>query len=144
MWPLQQVPQLFKTRLIQFRPTTMAHKASNKRRRTDSIVPKESSSATPPVIFETPGLKPGVRLTVFSAAFHCHSVLLKLHSSYFRQFLDSPDKSDAPASIRLRYEYVSVMDKDGTWGLEPADKVDFFHSLDAVVLRAEDDVEHRH
>src|SRR6187402_2341564 len=48
--------------------------------------------AKSPIVFHTPGLKPDVRLMVFDEEFHVHSVLLKLHSAFFRKFLDSPDK----------------------------------------------------
>ncbi|KAH6711270.1 hypothetical protein BKA61DRAFT_577729 [Leptodontidium sp. MPI-SDFR-AT-0119] len=45
-----------------------------------------------PVVFTTPGYQTDVRLTVFDQDFHVHSVLLKIHSAFFRKFLDSPDK----------------------------------------------------
>jgi len=45
-----------------------------------------------PIVFHTPGFKPDVRLMVFDREFQVHSVLLKLHSAFFRKFLDSPDK----------------------------------------------------
>lgn len=45
-----------------------------------------------PIVFRWPGLNSDTRLTVFSQEFHVHSVLLKLHSAFFRKFLDSPDK----------------------------------------------------
>ena len=65
-------------------------------------------------------LKPDTRLTVLRQEFHVHSVILKLHSAFFRKFLDSEDKEVAPAFSAFRYDYVSVFDTDGTWGLEPA------------------------
>jgi hypothetical protein len=45
-----------------------------------------------PIIFQFPGLKLDVSLKVFEVEFHVHSMLLKLHSAFFRKFLDSPDK----------------------------------------------------
>ncbi|PMD62646.1 uncharacterized protein K444DRAFT_524777, partial [Hyaloscypha bicolor E] len=72
-----------------------------------------------PIIFKSPGLKPDVRLTVFGQVFHVHSIILKLHSNFFRKFLDSADKVAAPASASFQYDYVSVFDADGDWGLEP-------------------------
>jgi len=79
---------------------------------------------TEPIVFMSPGLKPDVRLMVFKQEFHVHSIILKLHSNYFRKFLDSPDKSDTPASALFRYEYVSVVDEeDKSWALDVAAKV---------------------
>ena len=49
--------------------------------------------ASKPIVFVTPGYQPDVRLVVFDQEFHVHSILLKLHSAYFRKFLDSPDKA---------------------------------------------------
>jgi hypothetical protein len=74
------------------------------------------------VVFSTPGMKPDTRLQVFSRIFHVHSVLLKLHSAFFRTFLDSPDKVP-DINGAFRYDYVSVVDADGTWGLEVRAKV---------------------
>ncbi|PVH87079.1 hypothetical protein DL98DRAFT_355713, partial [Cadophora sp. DSE1049] len=50
-------------------------------------------------VFTTPGYQPNVRLVVFDQEFHVHSILLKLHSAYFRKFLDSPDKAPKVANI---------------------------------------------
>lgn len=77
-----------------------------------------------PIIFKFPGLKVDTRLKVFGQEYHVHSHILKLYSAFFRTFLDSPDKTPAPASALFRYEYVSVVDDDGTWGLEVALKRD--------------------
>ncbi|KAG4428514.1 hypothetical protein IFR05_016003 [Cadophora sp. M221] len=46
-----------------------------------------------PVVFTTPDYQPDVHLSVFDQDFHVHSVFLKLHSAFFRKFLDSPDKA---------------------------------------------------
>ncbi|TVY18350.1 hypothetical protein LARI1_G004431 [Lachnellula arida] len=77
-----------------------------------------------PIIFKFPGLKVDTRLNVFGQEYHVHSNILKLYSAFFRTFLDSPDKTPAPASALFRYEYVSVIDDDGEWGLEVALKRD--------------------
>ncbi|KAH9215140.1 hypothetical protein DL95DRAFT_461401 [Leptodontidium sp. 2 PMI_412] len=50
-------------------------------------------NSMPPIVFSTPGLKPDTRLTVFEQEFQVHSLVLKLHSAFFRKFLDSPDKA---------------------------------------------------
>jgi len=54
-----------------------------------------------PIIFQSPGLKPEVSLKIFNVEFHVHSVLLKLHSAFFRKFLDSPDKIVPPADSTI-------------------------------------------
>lgn len=76
-----------------------------------------------PIIFKSPGLDPDVRLKVFEHEFHVHSVVLKLHSNYFRCFLDSPDKLGTSVSSSFRYNYISMIDPDGTWELESVEKV---------------------
>jgi hypothetical protein len=76
-----------------------------------------------PVVFISPGLKPDVRLVVFKTEYHVHFLILKLHSNYFRKFLDSPDKEAAPASAQFRYDYTSVIDDAGIWALEPTAQV---------------------
>jgi hypothetical protein len=93
--------------------------ASRKRPRAETIAEKGPA----PFIFVSPGLKPDTRLKVFKQEFHVHSLILKLHSNFFRKFLDSPDKPEGPASRYFQYEYVSVIDDDGMWALEPAAKV---------------------
>ncbi|KAH8801165.1 hypothetical protein F5882DRAFT_504648 [Hyaloscypha sp. PMI_1271] len=45
-----------------------------------------------PIVFQSLGLKPDVSMKVFDVEFHVHSALLKLHSAFFRKFLDSADK----------------------------------------------------
>lgn len=76
---------------------------------------------TKPIIFKAPGLGASdVRFKIFGREIHAHSILLKLHTGYFRTFLDSPDKSPLPASEPFRYEYVSVVDPDATWSLPTA------------------------
>jgi hypothetical protein len=77
-----------------------------------------------PVIFKSPGLKPDVRLRLFGIReFHVHASILKLHSNYFRKFLDSPEKTPAAPSALWKYDYVSVVDEDGEWGLEVCGQV---------------------
>ncbi|KAL3425287.1 hypothetical protein PVAG01_02078 [Phlyctema vagabunda] len=64
---------------------------------------------------------PDTRFIVFDKyEFHVHSIILKLHSAFFRRFLDSPDKIPAPNSAAFRYDWVSKIDGDGSWGLVAA------------------------
>lgn len=95
---------------------------------------KRSSDAVtgpPPIAFVSPGLQPDARLLVFDQEYHVHSLILKLHSAYFRRYLDSAEKDSetVDAAAQFKYEYVSVIDGDGVWGLEPVDKVSFEKSL---------------
>ncbi|CAG8955890.1 hypothetical protein HYFRA_00008740 [Hymenoscyphus fraxineus] len=84
----------------------------------------EDETTNVPKVYRLPGgLKPDVRLLVFDQEYHVHSTILKLHSNYFRRFLDSPDKTGEPASANFQYEYATVVDDDGTWALEPANKI---------------------
>lgn len=89
---------------------------------------KRSSDAVtgpPPITFVSPGLQLDARLLVFDQEYHVHSLVLKLHSAYFRRYLHSAEKDGeaAYAAAQFKYDYVSVIDEDGVWGLEPADKV---------------------
>ncbi|TGO37559.1 hypothetical protein BHYA_0094g00220 [Botrytis hyacinthi] len=61
---------------------------------------------------------------VIKQGFHVNSHILKERSVYFRKFLDSPDKQDEPVpdSALFRYDYSTVVDEDGTWGLETVAK----------------------
>jgi hypothetical protein len=68
------------------------------------------------VKFTSPGLKQDVRLKVFDIDSHVNSVILKLYSGFFRKFLDSPEKN-IPASAEFAYEWVTKIDKDGSWHL---------------------------
>ncbi|KAL3425289.1 hypothetical protein PVAG01_02080 [Phlyctema vagabunda] len=81
----------------------------------------ESTSGSPSQVVElkSPGIKPDTRLQVFTKTFHVHSIILKQHSRFFRTFMDSIDKSTAPAGL-WKYDYVAVCDDDGYWGLESA------------------------
>lgn len=68
------------------------------------------------IIFRVSGLQqPDTKLMVFATEIHIHSVLPKLHSGYFRKFLDSADKLAGPASAKFHYEYITAIDEDGTW-----------------------------
>jgi BTB/POZ domain len=67
----------------------------------------------PPIVFQAPGLKPDVCLKVFDQEFHVHSVLLKLHSEFFRKFHDSPDKAagGGDSASGFRYPWVTEVDE---------------------------------
>ena len=97
----------------------------NKKQKTDD------AAAPSPIVFQSPGLQPDVRLVVFDTEFHVHSIILKLYSAFFRKFLDSPDKAAAaeaaavnPSIIspelimpkKFKYEWVTKLDEDAESG----------------------------
>ena len=80
--------------------------------------------ATPePIVFTPPGLDSDMSIEVFKQIFHVNSMVLKSHSQFFRNFLDSPDKATAPDSATFRYDWVTQIDQDGTgWALTAKEK----------------------
>ncbi|THV46569.1 hypothetical protein BGAL_0376g00170 [Botrytis galanthina] len=67
-------------------------------------------------VFSIPDQKPDTRFVLFDETeIHLHSTVLKLHSAFFRKFLDSPDKKPAEPSAEFRYEWVSEIEEDGEW-----------------------------
>ncbi|RDW82795.1 hypothetical protein BP6252_03907 [Coleophoma cylindrospora] len=72
--------------------------------------------------FEWPGLEPDLRLEVFdSDEFHVHSTVMKLHSAFFRKFLNSPNKTaDQSVPVQqgtFKYTWITDVDEDGSWAL---------------------------
>jgi hypothetical protein len=89
------------------------------------------------MIINLPGYEVDTHVKVFNREIHVHSIILKLNSRFFRTFMDSADKTPAPASARFKYEYDAVADSDGkTWGLEAVAKVSYFHLLLSIVAQA--------
>lgn len=76
---------------------------------------KTDPFSNPPIAFHAPGLKPDVCLKVFDQDYHVHSVLLKLHSEFFRKFLDSPDKVALGNNSTggFTYTLITKVDEDG-------------------------------
>ncbi|KAF7903041.1 hypothetical protein EAF00_002943 [Botryotinia globosa] len=67
-------------------------------------------------VFSIPDQKSDTRFVLFDEReIHLHSTVLKLHSAFFRKFLDSPDKTPAEPSAEFRYEWVSEIEEDGEW-----------------------------
>ncbi|TEY60238.1 hypothetical protein BOTCAL_0183g00060 [Botryotinia calthae] len=76
-------------------------------------------------VYKLPGHKVDVKLLVFDHEIHCHSLILKLGSAYFRKFLDSADKTPASANATFKYEYITIQDTpDDIPSLEVAYKVE--------------------
>jgi hypothetical protein len=91
---------------------------------------KKQKTANAPIVFTCPGLVPDVSLKVFDDwEFHVHSVLLKVHSGFFRKSFDWADNAwrsgaiatssqttgmaGAVNAVGIRYEMVTQMEKDG-------------------------------
>lgn len=55
------------------------------------------------------------KIEIFGAELHVHSCILGCHSAWFRQYLDSPDKTPALPSAYFKHEYVAVVDDDEAW-----------------------------
>ena len=88
-------------------------------RNLDKMASAASSEAQAPVIFENFGMIPDVRLKVFDLEIQVHSGVLKEHSAFFRRFLDPANKEEesSVASGPFKYEWISKVDEDGSWGL---------------------------
>ncbi len=71
-----------------------------------------------PIIFQPPGLKPDVSLKVFDVSFYVHSVVLKLHSAFFRKFLDATNKTASPSTNGTLKLEASDSASDGTTPLK--------------------------
>jgi hypothetical protein len=82
------------------RSATMTQPSAKKQKTSDT------HTVTPmaPIIFKASDLKHDMQLKVFDQEFHVHSTMLKLHSAYFRKFLDSPEKPRATAWLRLSFD----------------------------------------
>lgn len=65
----------------------------------------------------------------FDTEFRVHSVVLKLYSAYFRRFLDAVKKTKGDGEM---YQYVTVIDSEVIWALEPASKVLTFSQAEEV------------
>jgi hypothetical protein len=107
-------------------PNTMPPKASKKRSRCDSALVE---AGPPPIKFISPGFTADTCITVFGQDYHVNSMILKLHSNYFRKFLDSADKPNAPATAIFKYNYTTVVDEDGIWAVEPKSTLSLRYSL---------------
>lgn len=65
------------------------------------------------------------KITVFNKVFHVHSTILKEKSLFFETFMDLPERPKTPESHpeKFKYDYVTVEDRDGSWGLEARNRV---------------------
>jgi hypothetical protein len=75
---------------------------------------KVESLPKSPIVFQLPGLKPDVSLKVFDDEFYVHPIVLKLHSAFFRKFLDSANKADSSSTNGAVNFYASNSASDGT------------------------------
>ncbi|TVY78171.1 hypothetical protein LSUE1_G004186 [Lachnellula suecica] len=83
--------------------------------------PPPAPPASPaPIVYALPDMS----IQVFSQTFHVNSSILKVHSAYFRTFLDSPDKvSQSDPDSEFKYEWVTHVDSDGkNWSITAKEK----------------------
>jgi BTB/POZ domain len=74
--------------------------------------------AKTPIVFKQTGLgAPDTSLVIFDQEFHVHSMLLKIHSAFFRKFMDSPDKVNSTTMQDFKYYWVAETEEDGEWHL---------------------------
>lgn len=103
-----------------------------KKQKTKVVAEEKEQTPKPPTVFQAAGLQPDVRLKVFDEQFIVHSPILKLYSTFFLKFLDSPDKQlnhdvvcPSLANGRIftvvpstfKYEWVTEVEDDGGWHL---------------------------
>ncbi|ESZ95767.1 hypothetical protein SBOR_3874 [Sclerotinia borealis F-4128] len=62
------------------------------------------------IFYKLLGHQVDVNLRVFNSEIHCHSLILKIGSAYFRKFLDSADKYATPYDPNFKYQYVTIQD----------------------------------
>ena len=79
--------------------------------------------ASNPIVFAASGFKPDVRIKVFEREFHVHSIVLKLHSAFFRMLFESDDRVPPASEETFQYDYISIPDVNGGWELEIATEV---------------------
>ncbi|KAH7319429.1 hypothetical protein BKA65DRAFT_569797 [Rhexocercosporidium sp. MPI-PUGE-AT-0058] len=84
---------------------------------TPSTITGPEAVPQPPILFKIEGMEPDTQLQVFDQPFLVHSPVLKLHSTFFRKFLDSPDKPTA-SSGKYWYSWVTKIKGGGSeWSL---------------------------
>jgi hypothetical protein len=66
------------------------------------------------ITFQSPGLKPDVSLKVFDVEFYVHSIVLKLHSTFFRKFLDAANKGASSSTKGIANPGARNSASDGT------------------------------
>lgn len=70
-----------------------------------------------PIIFSK-AVEPDTSLNVLGQEFHVHSYLLKHHSQFFRNFMDSPEKKVTSTNPKFKYEWSSRVEENGdSWAL---------------------------
>ena len=112
------------------------------KRKASTELPRLPSQAKA-IIFRLGKAKPDTRIKVFDQWFHVHSAILLVEAEWFKRFLISGDKANAPIAGAWKYgiyilkistyntpdwlsspsDYVTTVDQDGTWGLEASYKV---------------------
>lgn len=82
------------------------------------LAKKQKINPKKPITFKSAGMKPDIYFKVFDQEFHVTSMVLKLHSGFFRTFLD-PAGGKLPKSTQPGFtsEWFTRIDDDGTWEL---------------------------
>lgn len=75
-----------------------------------------------PVVFSGFGLAPNCRIQVLNKIYHCHSMILKLHSNFFRNHLEA---YRSRPFAQFQYECVSVVGRDGHCTIQPLEVVSY-------------------
>lgn len=75
-----------------------------------------------PISFTCLGDKADTSINVFGQEFQVHSRILKMHSAFFRRFMESttPPQLDQPGIV---YHYAAKVEPDGVWGVQPITEV---------------------
>jgi hypothetical protein len=76
------------------------------------------------VTFTIPDLPPDTKLEIYDRTFEVHSMVLRLHSGFFRKFLaykkGSSDESNSDSGFRHHFV---VKDDGDVWGFQPVEHV---------------------
>lgn len=101
---------------------------------------QKSAEGLPPIIFKLPGMKCDTRLLVFDQEFQVHSMILKLHSAFFRKFLDSAEKQNLPPPSTssfypsFKYNWVTAVDGDDGEGWHLVSSNEYVSTLCSLAL----------
>ncbi|TGO24739.1 hypothetical protein BPAE_0096g00450 [Botrytis paeoniae] len=84
-------------------------------------IDREDDGPASPIVhtFHLTGHEVDVKLSIFDELqLYVHSVVLKLHSAFFRRFLDSSNKNgNGENTGSFKYEWATVYNDDGSWSL---------------------------
>ena len=73
--------------------------------------------------FTVPDLSPDTKLEIYDRTFEVHSMVLRLHSGFFRKFLVKKGSSDESNSDSGFGHHLVVKDDGDVWGFQPVEHV---------------------